>query len=421
MEDRVKTILEKEHSKRFRAMCHRNEGLAQQSKSLQDFYDREKKKSLYNIETREAELQQKIVTLSQERFVNGLVNQLTELAFSNTDLTADNLIKAVSSLSSVGSDDPEVPRYLRMETNAFHSSEMSLGSNDVLNSAISVVPPIDQDHEQNDQSENKQEPTKIKSKRTKSSISDDAVKNVVDRLTDFYDIDKLKFLTQVMLKTLQNNERTRCEEKMKLIYNLNKFLNEGGRDAKLPSRKSRKESLPKIKGNDTFLFLKADRQQELRDEAELEAKKLSKPCKVEKSRPSLHERNHPLPSLPDVKKFQEKERRNSLSSNMTLTQSSSLNSQTLHDKPSAAIEETESGEFNDLMKIYLKLGHGTGVLKLPDNSNRATTRAKQQFWLRKDLRKIPVVPKNGVQDLRVVMKNCRYLRFPKDMAQDMKH
>ena len=53
-------------------------------------------KSLYNIETREAELQQKIVTLSQERFVNGLVNQLTELAFSNTDLTADNLIKAVS-------------------------------------------------------------------------------------------------------------------------------------------------------------------------------------------------------------------------------------------------------------------------------------------------------------------------------------
>ena len=52
----------------------------------------------------------------------------------------------------MGSDDPEVPRYLRMETNAFHSSEMSLGSNDVLNSAISVVPPIDQDHEQNDQS-----------------------------------------------------------------------------------------------------------------------------------------------------------------------------------------------------------------------------------------------------------------------------
>lgn len=63
---------------------------------------------------------------------------------------------------------------------------------------------------------------------------------------------------QVMLKTLQNNERTRCEEKMKLIYNLNKFLNEGGRDAKLPSRKSRKESLPKIKGNDTFLFLKVN-------------------------------------------------------------------------------------------------------------------------------------------------------------------
>lgn len=49
MEDRVKTILEKEHSKRFRAMCHRNEGLAQQSKSLQDFYDREKKVSPFGL------------------------------------------------------------------------------------------------------------------------------------------------------------------------------------------------------------------------------------------------------------------------------------------------------------------------------------------------------------------------------------
>ena len=34
-------------------------------------------------------------------------------------------------------------------------------------------------------------------KKFKTVLSDDAVKRVVDKLTGFYDIDKLKFLTQV--------------------------------------------------------------------------------------------------------------------------------------------------------------------------------------------------------------------------------
>ena len=114
-------------------------------------------------------------------------------------------------------------------------------------------------------------------------------------------------------------------------------------------------------------------------------------------------------------------KKSSMSSNIALSNPSSSNVPSLHDKTSDVIEETESTEFSDLMNIYLKLGHGTGVLKLPDQSNRAVTRNKQKFWLRKEMSKIPVVAKNGVQDLRVVMKNCRYLRFPKDMAQDMKY
>lgn len=43
MEDRVRMQLEKEHSKRFRMMCHKNENLTQQNNQLISFYNREKK------------------------------------------------------------------------------------------------------------------------------------------------------------------------------------------------------------------------------------------------------------------------------------------------------------------------------------------------------------------------------------------
>ena len=61
-----------------------------------------------------------------------------------------------------------------------------------------------------------------------------------------------------MLKTLQSNDRSRCEDKMKLIYSLNRYLNEGKpKPAQSPTR-SKRESLPKVIGNDTFLFLKVN-------------------------------------------------------------------------------------------------------------------------------------------------------------------
>lgn len=86
------------------------------------------------------------------------------------------------------------------------------------------------------------------------------------------------------------------------------------------------------------------------------------------------------------------------------------------DKPQdhAHIEE----ELDDMMKIYLRLGHGA-LLKLPQNTNRTAVREKQRSWLRRDLRAKSTLPKTGVQDLRVVMKNCRYLRFPKDMIEHL--
>ena len=43
MEDRVINHLEKEHSHRFRTMCHKNANLAKENKTLNDFFDREKK------------------------------------------------------------------------------------------------------------------------------------------------------------------------------------------------------------------------------------------------------------------------------------------------------------------------------------------------------------------------------------------
>lgn len=78
-------------------------------------------------------------------------------------------------------------------------------------------------------------------------------------------------------------------------------------------------------------------------------------------------------------------------------------------------DQHEHEQVDQIMKIYLKLGLGQSALKLPWDRTRSEIRQKQRSWFRSELNKIPVVPKNGIQDLRVVMKNCRYLRFPKDM------
>ena len=80
--------------------------------------------------------------------------------------------------------------------------------------------------------------------------------------------------------------------------------------------------------------------------------------------------------------------------------------------------EDLSDELDDMMKIYLRLGHGA-LLKLPRSLNRAAVREKQKSWLRRDLKAKSTMPTTGVQDLRVVMKNCRYLRFPKDMIEHL--
>lgn len=424
MEDRVKTILEKEHSKRFREMCLRNEGLAQENKTLQEFYDREKKKSLHGITMQESQLHKKLLTFSQERFVNGLVNKLTDMAFSNSNVCKKSIVKTIESLTSLEDEDEErkLPRYLRMETNAMHGSDVSLGSDtlECESSSINNITDNEKQLENNLASQNKdggliqdkdnrEENVNVKNE----DMSKNAVKTVVDKLTGFYDIEKLKMISQVMLKTMQTNERSRCEEKVKLLNSLNRYLN-GGEQAKSasPCLKTSNESISKTKGNDTFLFLKADRQKELRDEAE-RATNDKKSAKHRNLKTSIHTKKaFSLPAIScqtEIDKLPD--RRLSLPTNIH-------NTSALHDKSSAIVEESSSTEFNDMMKIYLKLGHGSGLLKLPDNTSRAIARAKQKSWLRKDLRKIPVVPKNGIQDLRVVMKNCRYLRFPRDMKQD---
>ena len=88
------------------------------------------------------------------------------------------------------------------------------------------------------------------------------------------------------------------------------------------------------------------------------------------------------------------------------------------DKPQLQDHVKIEEELDDMMKIYLRLGHGA-LLKLPQNTNRTAIREKQKSWLRRDLRAKSTMPKTGVQDLRVVMKNCRYLRFPKDMIEHL--
>ena len=57
-----------------------------------------------------------------------------------------------------------------------------------------------------------------------------------------------------MLKTLQRNDRFRYEEKMNLVYNLNRYFNnEADHDSQNTMRKSPIEHL---KEDNTFLYLK---------------------------------------------------------------------------------------------------------------------------------------------------------------------
>ena len=80
--------------------------------------------------------------------------------------------------------------------------------------------------------------------------------------------------------------------------------------------------------------------------------------------------------------------------------------------------EDLSNELDDMMKVYLRLGHGA-LLKLTRNNDRASVRERQKSWLRRDLKTKSTILPTEPQDLRVVMKNCRYLRFPKDMVEHL--
>lgn len=459
MEDRVINHLEKEHSHRFRTMCHKNANLAQESKIRLDFLDREKRKSLHSIALDQAELKGRMMQFSQERYVNGLLNQLTELTFQSTD--ADQSLSGVNpSLTDATSNESNLsvgPRYLRMETNAFHSSEMSLGSEDLVQSSSSIINKeslssvVDEkqasenpkntissstvDNEEKVPEEKKMN-ARASATSAKGTASEEELKKVVDKLTNCYDIEKLKLLTQVMLKTLQRNDRFRYEDKMKLVYNLSRYFNKEADNA--AEKTTPKSSNQHLKEDNTFLYLKADRQRELRDDV-----KPVKPVKTAKKNLFGYEsRRSSVPSLPDINKISTSSstalpnkqdlRRHSLlsdwrtsvqslspdnrNSNQMLSSSTALfNSE---NTPDPVKIEDLSDELDDMMKIYLRLGHGA-LLKLPRSLNRAAVREKQKSWLRRDLKAKSTMPTTGVQDLRVVMKNCRYLRFPKDMIEHL--
>ncbi|XP_063678017.1 uncharacterized protein LOC134813993 isoform X2 [Bolinopsis microptera] len=447
MEDRVINHLEKEHSHRFRTMCHKNANLAQESKIRLDFLDREKRKSLHSIALDQAELKGRMIQFSQERYVNGLLNQLTDLTFQSTD--AESLSDVNPSLTDATSNESNLsvgPRYLRMETNAFHPSEMSLGSEDLVQCSSSIITKeslssVVDEKQASDNPKNTISSSTVdnvgKATSAKGTASEEELKKVVDKLTNRYDIEKLKMLTQVMLKTLQKNDRFRYEDKMKLVYNLSRYFNKEADNA--AEKTTPKSSNQDLKEDNTFLYLKADRQRELRDDV-----KPVKPLKTAKKNLFGYEsRRSSVPSLPDINKIssssntsllnkQDLRRHSLLSDWRTSVQSLSpdnrntnqLSSSTAllnsENSPDPVKIEDLSDELDDMMKIYLRLGLGHGaLLKLPRSSNRAAVKEKQKSWLRRDLRAKSTMPTTGVQDLRIVMKNCRYLRFPKDMIEHL--
>ena len=62
-----------------------------------------------------------------------------------------------------------------------------------------------------------------------------------------------------MLKTLQRNDRFRYEDKMKLVYNLNRyFTNEADRAQAQSGARRQISSSEKLKEDSTFLYLKVN-------------------------------------------------------------------------------------------------------------------------------------------------------------------
>lgn len=144
----------------------------------------------------------------------------------NVNISVFSISMSKDSIMEEETMELEEPRYLRMEANPFHKSEMSLGSGAVMSYSNISTTSTDRLHEQSSSSLLEKDPARIlelsastivenggdkvkKRSREKTRAKEscilsgrgtpthDEMKKVVERLTDSYDVAKLKILTQV--------------------------------------------------------------------------------------------------------------------------------------------------------------------------------------------------------------------------------
>jgi len=248
------------------------------------------------------------------------------------------------------------------------------------------------------------------------------MKHVVDKLVKHYNIDKLKDLTRVLMLNLhKTKDRVHYEDQLHLITKLSKYFNEEGNENKKKSEA--KIPTPVVPtNNNTFLFLKSDRQAAIKEEVATKAKlpALKEKASERHLLSSQHGSNHShlmrprRLSMPVIKPTEissallpNKERR--ASAPITVAPWSAPVAET-----ELTVKESRSAmSVENEMRIYLKLGHGA-LLTLP-TFNSDEVKRKQRNWTRKGLHQ----ESTKIEDLRTVMRHCRYLRFPKDMKELM--